>query len=380
MPLDGGEPRKCSRDLPLGVFDPRGCPTARASCSARMLFKGHLTARGDRRPRSSAASKDPVKAHVTEDRFYRFWDTWLTTGEVPHLFLLRPRERRRCATSRPNRRCGSTGWIRAASSTSRPTARRSCSPAIAWDEPRLDRCAPRSTPCRPWRGRGDVPHARPSGDDLRAALHARRQGDRLRHAARPRLLRRPRAPDVATTAHAKTHTPICPRTGIARRRTGSSRTTARCSRSRPRMRGARRAVRRGGRGPEPQALVRGGSISGLAAGGRRGVLQRCRRWPHRPKLHMCSRRRRPITRAHPLHRRRHERHRDSARCARCSSKARYGESGPDVRRAAARIRSGRALSAGPGDPRRAARHQRRRRSTCAGTRSCSPRPATSSRW
>ena len=30
--------------------------------------------------------KDPVKAQVTEDRFYRFWDTWLTTGEVPHLF------------------------------------------------------------------------------------------------------------------------------------------------------------------------------------------------------------------------------------------------------------------------------------------------------
>src|SRR5205085_5980385 len=25
--------------------------------------------------------------HVTEDRVFRYWDQWLTTGEVPHLFL-----------------------------------------------------------------------------------------------------------------------------------------------------------------------------------------------------------------------------------------------------------------------------------------------------
>ena len=31
---------------------------------------------------------DPVKAHATEERVYRFWDTWLTTGETPHLFVL----------------------------------------------------------------------------------------------------------------------------------------------------------------------------------------------------------------------------------------------------------------------------------------------------
>ena len=24
--------------------------------------------------------------HTTEDQIYRYWDTWLTTGEVPHLF------------------------------------------------------------------------------------------------------------------------------------------------------------------------------------------------------------------------------------------------------------------------------------------------------
>ena len=60
------------------------------------LIRGHFT------PEATAAEmerreKDPVKAHVTEDRVYRFWDQWLTTGEVPDIcyvdngdFLLLP--------------------------------------------------------------------------------------------------------------------------------------------------------------------------------------------------------------------------------------------------------------------------------------------------
>jgi dipeptidyl aminopeptidase/acylaminoacyl peptidase len=85
MPLDGGEPRKLL-DLPLGVFDPRWLPDGSGIVFAAMVLKGHFT------PEATAAElerrdKDPVKAHVTEDRIYRYWDTWLTTGEVPHLFL-----------------------------------------------------------------------------------------------------------------------------------------------------------------------------------------------------------------------------------------------------------------------------------------------------
>jgi dipeptidyl aminopeptidase/acylaminoacyl peptidase len=84
LPLDGGEARKLT-DLPLGVFDPRWLPGGEAIVFGSMLVKGHLT------PEATAAelkrrTEDPVKAHVTEDRLYRFWDTWLTTGEVPHLF------------------------------------------------------------------------------------------------------------------------------------------------------------------------------------------------------------------------------------------------------------------------------------------------------
>ena len=84
MPLDGGEAEKLT-DLPLGAFDPKWLPDGTGIVFAAKLIRGHLT------PAATAAElerreKDPVKAHVTEDRVYRFWDTWLTTGEVPHLF------------------------------------------------------------------------------------------------------------------------------------------------------------------------------------------------------------------------------------------------------------------------------------------------------
>jgi len=84
MSLDGGEARRLT-ELPNGVFDPRWLPDGSGIVFGSMLLRGHLT------PEATAAeikrrADDPVKAHVTEERFYRYWDTWLTTGEVPHLF------------------------------------------------------------------------------------------------------------------------------------------------------------------------------------------------------------------------------------------------------------------------------------------------------
>ena len=85
MPLEGGEARRLTQ-LPLGAFDPQWLPDGSGIVFAGMLVKGHLT------PEATAAelkrrTDDPVQAHATEDRLYRFWDTWLTTGEVPHLWL-----------------------------------------------------------------------------------------------------------------------------------------------------------------------------------------------------------------------------------------------------------------------------------------------------
>jgi dipeptidyl aminopeptidase/acylaminoacyl peptidase len=86
MPLDGGEAQKLT-DLPLGAFDPMWLPDGSGIVFGTMLVKGHLTPEATK-AEIERRDKDPVKAHVTEDRVYRYWDTWLTTGEVPHLFLL----------------------------------------------------------------------------------------------------------------------------------------------------------------------------------------------------------------------------------------------------------------------------------------------------
>jgi dipeptidyl aminopeptidase/acylaminoacyl peptidase len=86
LPLEGGEAEKLT-DLPLGVLDPRWFPDAKRIAFLAPLLKGHLTVDATKK-RLEERDKDPVKAHVTEDRVFRHWDTWLDGGEVPHLFVL----------------------------------------------------------------------------------------------------------------------------------------------------------------------------------------------------------------------------------------------------------------------------------------------------
>jgi dipeptidyl aminopeptidase/acylaminoacyl peptidase len=139
----GGEPRKLT-DLPLGVFDPRWLPDGSGLVFAATVIKGHFT------PEQTAAelkrrADDPVKAHVTEERLYRYWDTWLTTGEVPHLFLYDFAQE----TARgPDAR--SDVWFDwmdpRASTTSAPMAARSRSPASRSTRSARWSCRA-STPC-----------------------------------------------------------------------------------------------------------------------------------------------------------------------------------------------------------------------------------------
>ncbi|HXJ77895.1 MAG TPA: hypothetical protein VMS64_04350 [Candidatus Methylomirabilis sp.] len=51
------------------------------------VYRDAPTVEGTRQIAAERA-KRPVRAHATEDRVYRFWDTWLTDGQVPHLFLV----------------------------------------------------------------------------------------------------------------------------------------------------------------------------------------------------------------------------------------------------------------------------------------------------
>jgi dipeptidyl aminopeptidase/acylaminoacyl peptidase len=85
LPLEGGEAQKLT-DLPLGVFDPRWLPDGSGILFFATLLRGHATPE-ETKAELERREKDPVKAHVTEERVFRFWDTWLTTGETPHLFL-----------------------------------------------------------------------------------------------------------------------------------------------------------------------------------------------------------------------------------------------------------------------------------------------------
>ena len=86
MRLDGGEP-ECLTDLPLGASGPRwmGDGTALVFPAAVIADKEDIEAT---RAEVKERADRKMKARVTEDRFYRFWNKWMTDAEVHHLFHL----------------------------------------------------------------------------------------------------------------------------------------------------------------------------------------------------------------------------------------------------------------------------------------------------
>ncbi|MBM3694672.1 MAG: S9 family peptidase [Actinobacteria bacterium] len=84
MRLDGGEAQRLT-DLPLGAVGPRWLPDGTALLVWSPVYREHPALEATRAERD-ARKEAKVKARVTEDRLYRYWDRWLTGGEVPHLF------------------------------------------------------------------------------------------------------------------------------------------------------------------------------------------------------------------------------------------------------------------------------------------------------
>ncbi len=86
LSLEGGEAEVLT-DLPLGAFDPQWLPDGSGLVFGAWLFAGHLTVEDTRAERQRRVER-PVRWHVTEDRLYRYWDTWLVDGRLPHLFVM----------------------------------------------------------------------------------------------------------------------------------------------------------------------------------------------------------------------------------------------------------------------------------------------------
>jgi dipeptidyl aminopeptidase/acylaminoacyl peptidase len=86
MALDGGEPERLT-DLPLGVTGPRWFADGRRLAFLAPVYRD-APAVDATAERLAAREEDPVKARVTEDRVYRYWDHWLTDGLVQHVFAI----------------------------------------------------------------------------------------------------------------------------------------------------------------------------------------------------------------------------------------------------------------------------------------------------
>ncbi|MCA8917717.1 MAG: S9 family peptidase [Planctomycetes bacterium] len=86
MPLAGGEPRKLT-DMPLGVADPKWLPDGKRVAFLSPLYSGHWTV--DATAAEAKRRKDSkVKARTSENRFYRFWDRWISEDPFQHIFVL----------------------------------------------------------------------------------------------------------------------------------------------------------------------------------------------------------------------------------------------------------------------------------------------------
>lgn len=85
MPIDGGEATRVGVEFPLGAGAPKWLPDGSGLvCAAHVYADAPELSETAARRDELASSK--VTARTTEERTYRFWDTWLTDDRTLHLF------------------------------------------------------------------------------------------------------------------------------------------------------------------------------------------------------------------------------------------------------------------------------------------------------
>jgi dipeptidyl aminopeptidase/acylaminoacyl peptidase len=86
MPLDGGEAVKLT-DMPLGVTDPKWLPDGKRIAFLSALHEGHFTLEATA-AEAKRRKESKVKAKVSDQRFYRYWDRWVCEDPFQHIFTI----------------------------------------------------------------------------------------------------------------------------------------------------------------------------------------------------------------------------------------------------------------------------------------------------
>ena len=87
LPLDGGEAERVT-ELPIGVSSPRWFPDGRRIAFLASTWPDLNDDFEAVKERVKERKEDKVKAKVTENRIFRYWDHYITDGKVSHVFVL----------------------------------------------------------------------------------------------------------------------------------------------------------------------------------------------------------------------------------------------------------------------------------------------------
>jgi len=85
--VDGGEAAQLT-NMPLGASSPSWMPDGRRIVFVSQVIPSLAADLDSMRAEIDRRKECKVTAKVTEDRFYRYWDHWLTDGYIPHIFMV----------------------------------------------------------------------------------------------------------------------------------------------------------------------------------------------------------------------------------------------------------------------------------------------------